>query len=65
MGGFMKAADYVVVYDISGDKERRRIDKVLKGFGTRAQKSVFECRLNKSGKKDLIRKLEEENGVKP
>lgn len=50
-------SDYAVVYDITSDKERNRVDKILKGFGFRIQKSVFECRLNKRGKEDLIEKL--------
>ncbi len=51
-------ADYAVVYDISSDRERTKVDKVLKGFGFRIQKSVFECRLPKRGKEELIGKLE-------
>lgn len=51
-------ADYAVVYDISSDGERAKVDKALKGFGFRIQKSVFECRMDKKGKEELIRKLE-------
>jgi CRISPR-associated protein Cas2 len=51
-------ADYAVVYDITLDKERGQVDKILKGFGFRIQESVFECRLNKRGKEDLIAKLQ-------
>lgn len=51
-------ADYAVVYDISQDRERSKVDKILKGFGFRIQKSVFECRMNKRGKEELIRQLE-------
>ena len=54
----MRFAEYAVVYDISSDPERTRVDKVLKGFGFRVQKSVFECRLTKRGKQELIEKLE-------
>ncbi len=50
--------EYAVVYDISSDKERSRVDKVLRGFGFRIQKSVFECRLDKKGKRELIARLE-------
>lgn len=50
--------DFAVVYDITSDKERRRVDKLLKGFGFRVQKSVFECRLNRKGREDLILKLQ-------
>ncbi len=50
-------ADYAVVYDITSDAERSRVDRTLKDFGFRVQKSVFECRLNKKGKEELIRRL--------
>jgi len=58
MGNMKRAADYAVVYDISSNAERRKVDKVLKGFGFRIQKSVFECLLNKRGRTELIGKLE-------
>lgn len=51
-------SDYAVVYDITSDTERGKVDKVLKGFGFRIQKSVFECRLNKRGRNELIDRLE-------
>ncbi len=53
----MRIADFAVVYDITSDTERARVDKALKGFGFRVQKSVFECRLNKKGRDDLIATL--------
>jgi len=54
-------SDYAVVYDITSDAERSRVDKTLKSFGFRVQKSVFECRLTKKGKEELIQKLENLN----
>ncbi|OOP55087.1 MAG: CRISPR-associated endonuclease Cas2 [Candidatus Brocadia carolinensis] len=51
-------SDYAVVYDITSDAERGKVDKVLKGFGFRIQKSIFECRLNKRGRNELIDRLE-------
>lgn len=33
----------VVCFDISDDRIRYRAVKILKSYGTRAQKSVFEC----------------------
>ncbi|MDX1998415.1 MAG: CRISPR-associated endonuclease Cas2 [Thermoanaerobaculia bacterium] len=36
---------YVIAYDVSDDKIRLAISEVLEGFGTRVQKSVFECEL--------------------
>lgn len=53
-----KFSEYAVIYDISQDRERRRVEKILKGFGFRIQKSVFECALNRGGREELIRQLE-------
>lgn len=53
------AADYAVVYDITNDRERRRVDKVLKGYGFRVQKSVFECRLKRGERDRLVQELEQ------
>ncbi len=33
----------VVTYDITDDRRRRRVHKIMKNFGTRQQYSVFEC----------------------
>jgi len=53
------AADYVVVYDISSDEERGRVDQLLKGYGFRIQKSVFECRLSRRHRDELVRRMTE------
>jgi CRISPR-associated protein Cas2 len=63
MEGVMKQqrrgfSEYAVVYDISEDKERDRVDQLLKGFGQRVQKSVFECTLTRNDKEELLRKLQ-------
>lgn len=50
--------DYAVVYDISDDKERRKVDKLLKGYGFRIQKSVFECRLTRRTRDELTKRME-------
>jgi len=34
---------FLVCFDIVDDKVRYRVVKVLKGYGVRVQKSVFEC----------------------
>ncbi|GAB6175578.1 hypothetical protein JCM16814_04690 [Desulfobaculum senezii] len=49
--------NYVVAYDISNDKERLRVSKVLEGFGERVQGSVFECVLDAAGKRRLCERL--------
>jgi CRISPR-associated protein Cas2 len=33
----------IVVYDIVDDKSRRIVGEVLEGYGTRVNRSVFEC----------------------
>lgn len=37
---------YVVIYDISDDKRRRRVFNLLEGYGQRVQFSAFECVLS-------------------
>ena len=34
---------FLVCFDIVDNKTRYRVVKILKGYGVRAQKSVFEC----------------------
>ena len=34
---------FLVCFDIVDNKTRYRVVKILKGYGIRAQKSVFEC----------------------
>jgi CRISPR-associated protein Cas2 len=46
-----------VVYDISLNAERGRVDRLLKGYGFRVQKSVFECRLTKRDRLELVERL--------
>lgn len=48
----MMARIWMVAYDISDDNRRRKVEKILSGFGMRVQKSVFECQI---GWDDLIR----------
>jgi len=36
----------VVAYDVVLDRRRSRLAKLLTGYGTRVQKSVFECDLD-------------------
>ena len=52
-----RAAKYVAVYDVSDDRERNRVAKILEGFGVRVQKSAFECQLTRGSVATLERKL--------
>jgi CRISPR-associated protein Cas2 len=53
-----RCSDYCVIYDISDDSERRKVDIILKGYGFRIQKSVFECRMRKRDYNNLVSELE-------
>ena len=46
---------YVVSYDIISDRTRRKLSKILEGYGVRIQYSVFECRLNEKRFRENIR----------
>ena len=49
---------YLACYDVTDDRERDRAAGVLEGFGLRVQKSVFECRLTRSGRGRLVTEIE-------
>ncbi|XHX79484.1 MAG: CRISPR-associated endonuclease Cas2 [Stenomitos frigidus ULC029] len=34
---------YLICYDITNDRRRDRVSRLLEGYGLRVQKSVFEC----------------------
>lgn len=36
----------VVCYDVADDRRRARLDRKLKNYGERVQRSVFECHLD-------------------
>ena len=48
---------YLISYDISIDRRRTRVAKILTGFGQRVQYSVFECDLDTNQYQALWRKL--------
>ncbi|RRR69995.1 MAG: CRISPR-associated endonuclease Cas2 [Candidatus Viridilinea halotolerans] len=48
---------YIISYDISVDRRRTRIAKILEGHGQRVQYSVFECDLDANQYQALWRKL--------
>lgn len=49
----------VFAYDISKDKTRRRVFKILKQWRIGGQKSVHECRLKKAQAEELFLQLNE------
>lgn len=49
----VKKQFYVVAYDVSDDKRRAKVVKVLQKYGKRINLSVFECMLSDSQFKNL------------
>lgn len=43
----MKRTRFLICYDISHPKRLRHVAKVLEGYGSRLQLSIFECPLDK------------------
>ena len=48
---------YVIVYDITCDKRRKKVSDLLEGYGQRVQYSVFECILSQSKYSELQKRL--------
>ncbi len=46
-----QATCYIIAYDIPEDRRRTKVHKILSGFGTWTQYSLFECFLSK---KELV-----------
>lgn len=47
----------VVSYDVVSDKRRNRISRLMLDYGTRVQKSVFECNLEMGQLKRMTERL--------
>ena len=48
---------WIVAYDTPSDRRRRKLARLLEGYGTRVQWSVFECRLREDEVKVLVGRL--------
>lgn len=48
---------YLVAYDVRDEVRLRKVAKVMEGFGTRLQYSVFRCRLSNRAKEQMRWKL--------
>ena len=49
---------YIVVYDISDPKRWRKVFKVMNGYGAWVQLSVFQCRLSRQRRAELLARLD-------
>ena len=48
---------YIISYDITSNKLRRKIAKELENYGIRVQYSVFECNIDKTRLKEVYAKM--------
>ena len=51
----------LIPYDITDDKRRRRVEKILSSYGVRVNYSVFEVETSSAKYRKLIRALEAES----
>lgn len=49
---------WLVVYDITCNRERSQVDRILKGWGFRVQKSVWSVATGRAGIRRLQKELE-------
>ncbi|SDD12987.1 CRISPR-associated endonuclease Cas2 [Halanaerobium congolense] len=48
---------FIVCYDISNDKRRRKVAGIIKDYGVRVQYSIFECDLSDEKYDELYNRL--------
>lgn len=48
---------YVIAYDVVDDAKRQRLAELLKSYGQRVEKSVFECKLTKKELEEVQKRL--------
>ncbi len=48
---------FIIAYDISDDNRLNRLRKLLKGYSTGNQKSVYECFLTEGELKEIIEEI--------
>lgn len=49
--------NFLIIYDISDDKRRRKLAIFLEGYGKRVQESAFEFCVSKRIRRDIIDKI--------
>lgn len=48
---------HVISYDIEENRVRRKLSKLLEGYGVRVQYSVFECEISEKRFQELYKKI--------
>ncbi|MFN7229651.1 MAG: CRISPR-associated endonuclease Cas2 [Synechococcaceae cyanobacterium] len=54
----LRQQTWVIAYDSPSNRRRRKLAKLLEGYGLRVQWSVFECRLRHDQLEQLQRRLQ-------
>lgn len=49
----MANRSYMVAYDIANPKRLHKVNKLLKGYGERWQKSIFYCHIGTTRRKEM------------
>ena len=47
----------LIVYDIPNNKTRKRVGDILEGFGTRVNRSVFECIIKNNTQREKLEEM--------
>lgn len=53
---------YLIIYDISENKKRKKISDLIDGYGVRVQYSSFEVWLNEKQLQNLMKKMQKLSG---
>lgn len=49
----------VICYDISSNRQRARLHRVLKEYGLNTQKSIFECEVDRLALLEIVREAQQ------
>jgi CRISPR-associated protein Cas2 len=55
----MKRHWHLVAYDVRDDQRLRRVAKLMEGYGSRVQFSVFRCRLTTKMRAEMLWRLDQ------
>ncbi|WP_457642552.1 CRISPR-associated endonuclease Cas2 [Persephonella sp.] len=50
---------FIVCYDVSDNKKRNKLSKLLKAYGIRTQRSLFEVECDENVVKSLLKEVEQ------
>jgi CRISPR-associated protein Cas2 len=50
---------YLIAYDISNNKKRKKISELLDAYGERINLSVYECMMNQKQKEKVVNQIKD------